>query len=203
MIMAQVLKDNIRNKIIEAAKAAFLEKGLDASMRDIASRANITVGNIYRYFDSKEEIISTIIHHPLLLLNEAVERASNYQISLEKSIDNFDIRDANYKVALLSIADMLTDIYASYPDEMTILINDANSVERLRLWFTGLMAALLKHNPIVAYYSDDVREKFANVSSISIFHGLRECFLPDDIQTTRALIKIYLYSFISLLYMDS
>lgn len=200
--MAQVLKDSVRNKIIEASKAAFLENGLDASMRDIAKRAHITVGNIYRYFDSKEEIIFTIIHRPLILLNEAVEKASDYRISLEKAVEDIDLREADYKEAFLGIGDTLTDIYATYPDEMTILINDPSSNERLRLWFTDLLSALLKQNAKVSFSDDDVRAKFANAAAISIFYGIRECLLPDDIQKTKELVRIYLYSFISLLYME-
>ena len=200
--MAQVLKDNIRNNIIEAARAAFLENGRNASMRDIAKRAHITVGNIYRYFDSKEDIISAIIHHPLLLLNEAVERASDYRVSLEKAVENFGLSDADYN-AFLSIADTLTNIYAAYPDETTILLNDPSSIEHLRLWFTDLLSLLLKENAILASYSDDVREKFADVASISIFRGLRECFSADDIEMTRKLVNIYFHSFVTLLFLES
>ena len=55
--MAQVLKDSLRKAILDAAKEEFLEYGFkDASMRRIAAKANMTVGNLYRYFKNKESI---------------------------------------------------------------------------------------------------------------------------------------------------
>ena len=62
IIMAQVLKEEVRSRIIASAKKELLKKGYkDASMREIAKGADLTVGNLYRYFDSKEELVNTII----------------------------------------------------------------------------------------------------------------------------------------------
>ena len=55
--MAQTLKEEVKSRIIEAAKAEFYDKGYEkASMRTIAKRAEMTVGNIYRYFENKEAV---------------------------------------------------------------------------------------------------------------------------------------------------
>ena len=44
----QFLKGDIQEGILKAAEEVFLEKGYkDASMREIASRAGVTVSNIY------------------------------------------------------------------------------------------------------------------------------------------------------------
>ena len=49
--MAQVLKEAQRDKILEAAKQELLHYGYkEASMRRIAAQAEMTVGNLYRYF---------------------------------------------------------------------------------------------------------------------------------------------------------
>ena len=49
--MAQTLKDDVKARIIESAKEEFLENSYEkTSMRAIASKSNITVGNLYRYF---------------------------------------------------------------------------------------------------------------------------------------------------------
>ncbi len=58
----QVLKDEMRNSIFEAALKEFSEKGFaKASMRDIARGAGMTVGNLYRYFHNKEALFYSII----------------------------------------------------------------------------------------------------------------------------------------------
>lgn len=55
-------KDNVRNDILEASKQEFFLKGYkEANMRSIAERAHITPGNIYRYFNSKEELFDAVV----------------------------------------------------------------------------------------------------------------------------------------------
>ena len=47
-----------RREILEAAAATFREMGLrKASMRAIAARMNVAVGQLYYYFESKEELL--------------------------------------------------------------------------------------------------------------------------------------------------
>jgi len=59
--MPQVLKDDIKNKILKTALNEFLTKGyLNTSMKGIALGAGIAVGNIYNYFKDKEELYATI-----------------------------------------------------------------------------------------------------------------------------------------------
>ncbi len=55
-------KEEIKNQIIESAKAHFLEKGFqNASMRAIAAEVKISAGNIYTYFQSKEDLFLHIL----------------------------------------------------------------------------------------------------------------------------------------------
>lgn len=61
----QYLKPEVREKIIEVATSEFLQKGYDeVQMRHIAKLSGITVGNIYRYFTSKEAILDQILNEP-------------------------------------------------------------------------------------------------------------------------------------------
>jgi AcrR family transcriptional regulator len=46
-----------RDRILAAARSLFVEEGLDAGMDEIARRAGVGVGTVYRRFDSKEELI--------------------------------------------------------------------------------------------------------------------------------------------------
>lgn len=48
-------------KILESASAVYAAKGRDATMADIAEKAQISQGLAYHYFKSKEEIYATII----------------------------------------------------------------------------------------------------------------------------------------------
>ncbi len=58
----QVLKESVRNAIVEGAILEFFEYGYqNANMRRIADNANITVGNIYRYYRNKETLFNEIL----------------------------------------------------------------------------------------------------------------------------------------------
>ena len=58
----QKLKDEIKNKIIEVGKKRFKKEGyVNTSMKDIASDAGISTGNIYRYFLTKEKLLDEIL----------------------------------------------------------------------------------------------------------------------------------------------
>jgi len=58
----QILKDDQRTKIHQAAIDAFIRDGYQkASMRGIAESAGMSVGNLYRYFKNKEDLISHLV----------------------------------------------------------------------------------------------------------------------------------------------
>ncbi|AKA67772.1 TetR/AcrR family transcriptional regulator [Clostridium scatologenes] len=60
--MVQVKKDEVKKAIENAAVDIFLEKGyLNTKMSHIAAKANISVGNIYIYFNNKEELFYTVL----------------------------------------------------------------------------------------------------------------------------------------------
>lgn len=55
--------DAARNRelLLAAAEEEFAERGLDASMADIASRAGVAKGTVFRHFASKEELVAAIV----------------------------------------------------------------------------------------------------------------------------------------------
>lgn len=64
--MPQKLKDDVRDRIIEAAGAIFAERGFaSARLADVAERADISTGNIYKYFDDKEALFNAIVTAPI------------------------------------------------------------------------------------------------------------------------------------------
>ena len=57
------LNDALAEKILEAAKAEFLEKGYrQASVRSIAASVGVTTGALYRYYANK---VSATLSTPL------------------------------------------------------------------------------------------------------------------------------------------
>jgi len=49
-----------REKVLAAARAAFAEQGVDAQMDDVAHRADVGVGTVYRHFPTKEALLRAL-----------------------------------------------------------------------------------------------------------------------------------------------
>lgn len=50
-----------RASVLEAARAAFAEHGADAQMDDIARRAGVGVGTVYRHFPTKQALAEALV----------------------------------------------------------------------------------------------------------------------------------------------
>lgn len=50
-----------RMRLLTVARSVFAESGLDLEMHDIASRAQLGVGTLYRHFGSREELLRAIV----------------------------------------------------------------------------------------------------------------------------------------------
>jgi AcrR family transcriptional regulator len=65
-----------RRQILRAAMACFARRGFHQStMQDISAEAQISVGLIYRYFDSKDAVISAMASEHKIGLDEVLGRA--------------------------------------------------------------------------------------------------------------------------------
>lgn len=55
--------DAVRNRarLLEAAEAEFAEHGMDVSVADIAARAGVGKGTVFRHFASKEELLAAVV----------------------------------------------------------------------------------------------------------------------------------------------
>ncbi len=81
--MAQVLKEEVRQKILNSARDILIEEGYrGCTMRAIARGAGITVGNLYSYFDSKEAIYKQIVNMVTDIIDEVIVQKSAGLFSL-------------------------------------------------------------------------------------------------------------------------
>ncbi|MGV0811480.1 TetR/AcrR family transcriptional regulator [Mycolicibacterium boenickei] len=64
-----------RQRVLEAARELFAEKGLEATLNDVARHANVGVGTVYRRFATKEELIAAIFVDGMEQLTALAETA--------------------------------------------------------------------------------------------------------------------------------
>ena len=64
-----------RERILTAAKVAFGEAGVHAQMEDVARRAGVGVGTLYRHFPTKEALVGELVGEKFRLLLEGAQEA--------------------------------------------------------------------------------------------------------------------------------
>lgn len=59
-----------RERLLVAAEAVFLERGADASLDDVAKRAKVGIGTLYRHFPTRDALLGAACDARLLALAE-------------------------------------------------------------------------------------------------------------------------------------
>lgn len=62
-------------RILDAARELFAEQGVDARMDEIAERAGVGVGTIFRRFPTKDELLVAVVEHRAQHLLDAADAA--------------------------------------------------------------------------------------------------------------------------------
>lgn len=117
-LLMQVLKDEVKEKIIEVAVVEFRDKGFNnASMRIISKNAGMTVGNLYRYFKHKEDLFYTIV-------TPAYDRL---MFLARESIEYYKV-DAHMQY-IEHVTDWLLRIYRECRNELIILFEGSSGTK--------------------------------------------------------------------------
>lgn len=199
--MAQTLKEDLRTAIIESAKQEFLEKGYKgASMRSIAKKSNMTVGNLYRYFKSKEDINLYIVAPTFKQIDAALKSISNNKMSMETRVFNLkpDINELNKMID--EFANKLVDIYENNKTEFNILILHSRLSEQIIEWFSNIVNSLISKSFVLEGMNND-RDTLARAYAESAYTGIKVLFRDADSEpgVLKVLLKTYLRSFIYML----
>ena len=74
-----------RERIVDAAREVFAEYGLDGQIDDVASRAGVGVGTVYRHFPTKEELLGELVRQKFRIFTANAEEA------LERDGEPFEV----------------------------------------------------------------------------------------------------------------
>ncbi len=72
-----------RERILEAAKAAFTRQGANASLEEIAKQAGVGAGTLYRHFPTRDELIEGVYRNEVEKLAAAAARFAETMSPLE------------------------------------------------------------------------------------------------------------------------
>jgi TetR/AcrR family transcriptional regulator, cholesterol catabolism regulator len=81
-----------RQRVVDAAMSLALEGGYDAvQMRDVAARADVAMGTVYRYFTSKDHLLAAALVHWVGQLDARLAQApAEGDAPAERVIDSLD-----------------------------------------------------------------------------------------------------------------
>ena len=104
-----------RERVLTAARAAFAEHGREAQMDDVARRAGVGVGTVYRHFPTKEALIEALVAEKLRItsenLREALEIDDPWEAFAAGLRRNAEVmaKDAGLREALIRLGPEVTE----------------------------------------------------------------------------------------------
>lgn len=173
-------KVELNNKILEVSLMEFYVNGYkDTNMRSIARKSGMTVGNIYRYFSSKQELFRNIMDPVVLKIRSIV--------NIEPLIQNQDIKDVNVIIGLI---DPALQICSEHPREIIIILSKSKGSiyeNKYEIVKNDIASSIKK------VYSE-MDDELARVIGVSIIESLLYILRnhSHDVETIQKLFMNYL-----------
>lgn len=181
----QILKDEIRNAILHAALDDFYENGFSgASIRNIAKRSGISVGNFYRYYKSKDEIYTALLNpvvNKFISLIEQHDEHENIELTFEWLKNHMETQ-----------ALKITELIKISKKELMILLSGSSGTQFDNIEEI-IVSSLTKHiEDFIELIGNLVPKKMANILSTSIIAGyiqtIKMCIDDDNFDL---ILKLY------------
>lgn len=202
----QILKDNIRSRILDVAKRQFELKGYSkTSMREIAVDVGVGVGNIYNYFKSKDELFHEVVrpvlyalemllqeHHGIQGEDIMMMRSEEYlETCINEYISLYDTHHRLMKILLFRAQGSSLECFReNYTDRSTELV---------KVWFTVMQRKYPMINIAIpdfiihlhtvwmfTMFEELLRHSIAKQEMKAILHN----YILFEIQGWRAIIRI-------------
>ena len=146
-----------RLRILGAAREVFAARGLEAEMKDVAARASVGVGTLYRHFDSRDDLLAALIRE-----------------TREEMLDRFRsaVRDQPPEAAFRAIIHAAGEKFERFGALVDVamagrLPGAGDSIDE----FKALMSDLLRRGMAAGTFRVDLDTHVAVAALESIFHS--------------------------------
>lgn len=194
----QYLKEDVKNRIVQAAKRQFKDNGYkNTSMRDIAKEAGIVSGNIYRYFENKEQLYNYIVEPILAAFKEFDITLGNQYLEIVESSE-YQARLTIIKKLLNYFVDTLDDHYY----ELIIFLKNTDNVvnaKYLKQFENVFLGTLNKIFLIKSREIDESDFKMIMKMIATSFSSGVICLLHEDYDRPK-ILKKRLYKFANVMF---
>lgn len=177
-----------RNKVLQAAVAVFAEKGYhQASMDDIALKADVAKGTLYYHFSGKSELFKTVVGDGLRQLKARIDSDLNAGLMLEEQIKrvirhNLDLFTDNSRLAHIVFHELTNGI-----DEEVL-----TELKKLRDEYVGYIAGILEEGQKLGIVRA-MNGRMAATGIIGLLDSSCDFFLSNEEGVSREELETFLY----------
>ena len=107
------IREEKRRRILTASVNGFAKKGFDhTTVNEIAQKAEISVGSLYKYFDSKQDLFVTTVRYCAVTIKTTLDRVmqedESWQEKVEKIIRTIQVHSRENRVIIQFYNEMAT-----------------------------------------------------------------------------------------------
>jgi AcrR family transcriptional regulator len=157
--------DALRNQqaLLDAAAAVFVTSGVDAPIREIAARAGVGIGTIYRHFPTRADLVVAVYRHQVVACAEAGP-------ALLASA-------GSPLVALRQWADLFVDFLVTKHGLASALQSDSSGFEALHTYFLDRLVPVCAHLVDAAADADEIRP---GIGAYELMRGIGNLCIGRD-----------------------
>jgi AcrR family transcriptional regulator len=193
--MAQILKPELKEAIIQSARNEFYSHGFEgASMRNIAKAAHMTVGNLYRYFENKEDLADALLSSTI----EKIDRIITGEINNLPSNNSFEQgRSAEFDARIRRLSMGFAQLFETERKEFMTLIRHQRMADQVVASIKKIITVMVERWFSQVDLFDRRTDMSTSMLANSIFCGLVRLF-EDSLQSNQEEIEWMIMTYLNL-----
>jgi len=159
-----------RAHIIEVALAVFAERGLDMEMGEIASRADLGIGTLYRHFANREDLLRAIVVHTL------DDTLKQFQTAVASTVDDPRAALLAFVSVGLRVQQQYGPLFAVIRDPKLMRIFDRTQAQTFRDQFIGVVLGILEGGIKANLFRSDLDQEIVAATIMGSIMGVHDLF---------------------------
>jgi AcrR family transcriptional regulator len=170
-----------RARLLDVARMVFAERGLDMEVGEIAQRANLSIGTLYRHFANRDELLRTVVFD---VLHDSLEQ---FYTALGPIEDDPRASLLAFLSVGLRVQEDYGPLFAILRDPRLGDIFDQNEMQSFRDQFLALPLGILERGIKAGLFLHDLDQEIAATTIIGSISGVSDFLQARWPQETLAL----------------
>lgn len=174
-----------RQKVLEVAIDEFAAKGYSAtSINDIARNAHISIGSMYSYFASKEDLFLTIVNNAYFVMEKILNDVAVSSTDVFDCVEKMLFASRKFALEYPQLNQIYLDITTQALSQMSVRLSS-----KLEMITPQLLSNVIKQAKTEGKVSSDIDERVASFVIDNIYMMYQFSFSSDYYKER---MKIYL-----------